>query len=345
MIDAATEKEMELREFHATAIGSSEIPTIMQIGPFRRDGSPFKSWLDLWWAKDTASHKAVFSEIPSSVLYDEFGRSVGHIFEHSLAMLYRAQTGRVVRKWQETIRHPDYPWAIATPDFLAGPDDLGETITEGKMVGFRMRRDWNPALCWCGVPEYVFAQVQWQMWVCRAAFKREYNAAVVALIGGPSDDRVEHIAYDPDYVEVMAEMAEWWWNRYVVADVEPPPVEHEPELEYVRKLHPKAELVMLDIDDPAAVAKVEKYRELRDAADSAKILADDAEAEVKKLIGKHEGIRGPFGECTWKNTRGSISWKDIALEVAGGEHNIPDDMKDRHRGEEKRQFRDSPPKP
>jgi hypothetical protein len=58
------------------------------------------------------------------------------------------------------------------------------------------------------------------------------------------------------------------------------------------------------------------------------------ENKLLALIGEHEGIRGI---ATWKNSRGSVSWKAVAEHLGATE-----DIAEKYRSEGKRRFSFAP---
>nr|HPJ27168.1 hypothetical protein [Synergistaceae bacterium] len=58
------------------------------------------------------------------------------------------------------------------------------------------------------------------------------------------------------------------------------------------------------------------------------------ENKLLALIGEHEGIRGI---ATWKNSKGSVSWKAVAEELGA-----PEDVVEKYRSEGKRRFSFAP---
>jgi hypothetical protein len=60
------------------------------------------------------------------------------------------------------------------------------------------------------------------------------------------------------------------------------------------------------------------------------MLKKSIENELCAMVGDHYGVEGECGKFLWFSKPGSVSYKSIAEELAGGK--IPEDLFDRHRG-------------
>jgi predicted phage-related endonuclease len=141
-------------------IGASDLPTILGLNPYA-DASP---WSIL--------HRGSRPDTPAQAL----GRSLEHWLVGQVKDSYR----------NDGIYQRD-GWAHATPDGFSvncadarGGGDICDgcarymAVVEAKNVSWAKASDWRE-----GVPPYVYAQVQWQMWVTGAPV-----AVVSALVAG-----------------------------------------------------------------------------------------------------------------------------------------------------------------
>lgn len=222
-------------EVRRQGIGSSDIAQIMGV-------SPYGGLFDVWNAKHG--------------LVDEDPRSpqivAGTYLEPTIAEWWHdahldgVEQLNMQRNGYRIHHHPEFPWAIATPDYL-----LDDGVVEIKNVGPYRGSDWGEAGDPDGVPDHVYLQVQWQLGVMQRS-----HAYVVALIGG-WDLRSYPVTPDPATMESALEAARsfrtslaasepplpdgstasWRWLRHRTTPVEPdaPPtvLEASPEMDVV----------------------------------------------------------------------------------------------------------------
>jgi putative phage-type endonuclease len=127
----------------------------------------------------------------------------GERMEPIIARIWAEDTGREVTRNPLTIAHPVQPIFMATPDFFAGPD-----LVEAKYVGFFAGKGWAE-----GPPDYVLAQVQWQLGVTGRA--RAYVAAFIE--GGDEVVRSFPVEFEPETFERLTFLATRFWQRVMEA--------------------------------------------------------------------------------------------------------------------------------
>lgn len=295
------------REIRATGIGASEVAALVGM-------SPYRAAIDIWLDK---TGRATGSN-------DNAETGIGHHLEAFALSLYTKRTGHKLFRPKLTLRHPEHPHVLASPDALGRHDDLG---AEAKIVGSRMAHHWaNDTL-----PDYVRVQALQNMAVTGRA-----RWDVVALIGG-TDLRVHVVERDEATQGMLCEAVESFWADHVQADVPPPVEAPEERRRYLLTRYPGSEAQRCRVmNDPIIAAAAERLRAIKQEVaelDEEELELQDALAEI---IGDDRGIEGTWGKALWYPRAGAVSWKDVAEDLAGGA--VPPGVLEKHRGEKTRVF-------
>ena len=227
----------------------------------------------------------------------------GQRIEPVLAEWYADRVGlrRDQLRSSETLRDSDEAWILATPDRIVATEP--EKLLEIKVVGSRLVDHWRE-----GIPDYVLAQVQWQMQVSGIP-----SADIAALLGG-SELRILACPYFEELAQELVEMGRAFWFEHVQKDLPPRVDGSESWRRYLRARWP-AEKRSIERAPPEAEVLVEGLfaaKELFERTRERKVAAENA---LKLLIGDAAGLRGSTWEATWKATRaGAPDWKTLALE-------------------------------
>lgn len=306
------------RELRRSALGASEIAAVLGLSPTRGP-------LDVWMTKDKPGRSALVIDDGTRASPEA---EVGQFLEQGLLSLYSARTGiEVVRG--RTTRHPSKPWAIATPDGLSTRENRG---CECKVVGTWMAEHWTEN----DVPDYVFVQCAW----CMAVTGRAYWD-VVALLDG-TDLRVYSLARDSELEAVLFREAEAWWKTYVEGDREPSTEDPDEKRRYLNRRYGRSKGHRIKRTDSDSI--VETVRRLTEVKAEIKGLERQETALENVLceaIGEDYGLTGEWGSFLWVPNQGAPHWKNIALELAGGD--VPGAVLGRHRGREFRTPQLRPP--
>ncbi len=326
-----THEQLAIRK---TGIGASEAAAVVGLHDYL---DPMQLYL----------RKLGLSEGPT----DEILR-IGHLMEPVIAQLY-ADRNPDLRMWggDETLRHPKYPWVLATPDRFCGPEEGRAThIMQMKNCGIQQRKHWGREGT-DEIPHGYFCQVQWEMAVAGV------DRCDVAVFFGGNELRVYPIRYSDEAFEILRQKNEEFWLNHIVPQIPPPLDGGDGTKEYLKIAFPKSDptktieatddLNGLAVDMKTCQAEADKYQEAADAA-KAKLCAMMAEAEL---------LKGQGWKATWKSEPGPIAWaqayKDLekaakeaerllsdgkpqeALIALDVRHSIPE----RHRSAPKRPFR------
>lgn len=275
---------------------------------------------------------------------------IGHLMEPVIAQLYQDRNPEVTM-WggEATLRHPEYPWILATPDRFCRSGDH-TYIMQMKNCGIQQRKNWGREGT-DEIPHGYFCQVQWEMAVAGV------DRCDVAVFFGGTELRVYPIRYSPEVFEKLREANERFWFDHVVPRVPPDLDGGDGTKEYLKIAFPKSdpEKTVQATEELDAVAL--EMKKANEKADEWSKKADAAKAKLCVIMADAELMKGKNWKATWKSEPGPIAWgqayKDLVkaaeeAERAMGEgdvtrakialdarHGIPE----RHRSAPKRPFR------
>lgn len=282
----------------ATGIGASDIGAVAGL-------SPYASPMDVWLVKRG------LAEVPQT---DAMAR--GHQLEPAVASMYEAEhlaPGEALRHPAGTLRHPRYPWALATPDRLV-VDPLADAtvrLVEIKAVGWRSARYWGAEHD--EVPPWYRAQIAWQMAVTGVE-----ACDLAAFIGG-EELRVYRIERDREMEAALLQIGRDFW-RCVEEGREPAVDGSEAWRSYLEARFPSARQV-LRAATPEADEIAARLADARARREAAEADAERAANELRALIGDAEGIEGRGWRATWKSpAKGTPRWKEIATALGADAH-------------------------
>src|SRR6202521_3194462 len=247
-------------EWRRGGVAASDAAGIAGISPW---SSPISVWLDkVGLGGDVIPSEAMrWGLLLEPVIIDEF----------------QGRTGLHVRSRQVPAIHSDHDWMRATLDGVVAdtldPSVMALAVYEGKTAG-----DWGRAAWDAGVPEHYQLQVQHQM-----AITGLPAAWVVALLGGQKlvSFLVER---DQDSIDVLMDIEDTFWRRYVLTHTPPPVDGNERTTEAIRDAfsEPSAEVIELP-----AVA-LDLVRQIHAATADEKAAQERAEASrntIRLLLG------------------------------------------------------------
>lgn len=302
----------EQKRIRSTALGASEIATIVGCGP--------GSLAQLWESKVQPA-KDLEATLPM-----EFGIAM----EQPIADRYAKDTGTFLAA-VETLRHPTRPLIVATPDrarFLTedarkavsfgGPIDTIEALSgadrlvEIKRHAARFRTDYGPAGTG-QVPEHEAIQTIIQMGVTG-----QRVADLAVLFQGDFGLRLEvfTIGWNEALFDGLCEAAERFWRDFVVTKKPPPPDGSDRYDEFLKRAFPVhvAPPVVATDSDEELMMRFAKFREVERRAE---ILKKKAAQQLKLRIGDAEGmISASLGKLVYKRTTdgSDVDWQKAAQE-------------------------------
>lgn len=304
----------EQKSVKATGVGSSQVAAIVGL-------NPWSSPIDVW---SLATGRAEFDATRGGGATE-----VGSLLEPSLVRIYASRqsidTDRLVQP-HSTFRHPQYAFALASPDVLVMDGETPSGIVELKTVGSRMSADWED-----GPPQYVAIQVAWQQFVMNVD-----RAEVAALIDG-TDFQIFTVSRDREIEQSLLEIVQEFWSKYVLTDTPPPLSEGESRREYLAKRFRGGRPDLVEVEDAHVVELVERYRAAKADVATADAALEAVECDLKEIIGDTAGLCGSWGKATWNTQHGAPAYKAIATALAPYGV-IPPELIEQHRGGSFRKF-------
>jgi putative phage-type endonuclease len=305
----------EQKRLRATALGASEIATIVGAGP----GSLIK----LYESKVNPGHE------DETTLPMEFGIAM----EQPIADRYARDTGTYLAA-VETLRHPTKPIIVATPDrarFLteearnAVANDCpirsiealtgADRLIEIKRHAARYRADYGPSGTG-QVPEHEAIQTVIQMGVTGQRI-----ADLVVLFAGDFSMSMETftVTWNEELFEMLCDAAERFWKDHILTKTPPPPDgsdRYDAFLKRYFNANTKPPVVASE-DDEALMLRFAKFREV---ARRAELLKQKCAQELKLRIGDADGmVSAALGKLSYKRTADSndVDWRVAAQDAMG----------------------------
>jgi putative phage-type endonuclease len=281
---------VEQQEIRSTGIGASEIAAVVGLNRYRGPIDVYARKLNL---------------IPD----EEAGEPAqwGNRLEQVIADAY-AEEERIDPDtlWQPgTLRHPEHPVVLATPDRIRlskrcmhsigpgahGAREFWDRNVQVKTASLRVADRWGEADD--DIPEEYLVQIQYEMAVTGLD-----QTDLPVLIGG-NEMRIYRLRADAELQDSLIYQAERFWRDHVQKR-EPPPVDGtEHWTGFLRARFPRDERPLLPATDEARDLLTALGRARR-----AKELAEETEASainrLKAICGDAAGIESV---CTWKATK------------------------------------------
>jgi len=278
-------KEMnreEWLEHRGRGIGGSDSPVIV-LG----NDHPFKTPYELWQEK--MGQGSYTEETPDM--------KRGKVLEPIAADIYKAKTGRNVRRVNRILQHPEIPCMLANVDREIVGNDRGPGILEIKCPRGRtfskIKRE--------GLPAYYYIQLQHYLSVTG----RSWGSFAIF-----SADSWELLWFDVEadrgvIFSLEAEIPHWWEN-YVVK--EQPPQDSTVDIDL-----PDAGGDVVKTETPDWYFAVREYVEAKALADEAKELVSEKKMTITDLMKQYDAdvVEGAGARVYWKQQKGrkSFDWK------------------------------------
>lgn len=264
-------------------VGSSEVAAIVGLSPYE---GPF----DVWARKTgRAPPKEQTAEM-----------EMGHRLEPVVLGLYSDRVAPA-EAWGETLAHPEWPIALATPD---GRRRDRSRLVECKTVNWRMRDAWGEG--GDGVPEGYLVQCAWQMFVTGL------DACDLAALFDASEFRVYALRRDDELIGLLRESVARFWRDHIEGDAMPALDGADATRELLTAMHPR-ERAPLQAWTAATRALAEELAAAKAAARDAKAREGLLANRLRAAIGDAEGFGDETHRVTWRtDARGRPRWEQIA---------------------------------
>src|SRR3990167_6302412 len=190
-------------------IGSSDAAAVLGLSRWR---TPIQVW-----AEKTG-------KLPVEDISEKIQIRIGVKVENSIAEMFEEEKGVKVRRVNNTIMHPKYPYLGATLDRKI---EGQRWILECKSTGYD--KEWQDG----EIPQEHLVQVYHQL-ACTG-----YEKAYIAVLILNQDFKIIEIERDEDVLNSLIRKEVDFWNEYVVKDVMPSQIMAE-DTDVLLKLFPKA---------------------------------------------------------------------------------------------------------
>lgn len=305
----------EQKEMRRSGIGASEIAAVCGL-------SPWQTPLEVWMRKTTPSRAPLIENEPASPAAE-----VGRALHNALRALYTVRTGIALVE-ATTMRHPDYPFVLATPGALSCDGTRGLEI---KCVGARMLGDWDNG--GSGVPAYVELQCRQNMAVTG---RRSWD--VGALLGG-TEFRIFTVPRDLELEELLLQSAVEFWSAYIEGDTAPPEPDPDKRRLYLNAFYrgQNGKTCAAPTDPQQFATLCHGLAQVNDELKSLDRQKKMLENALCTMVGDGYGLESEAGKFLWMKQPGGIAYKAVAQELFGG--NVPDYIAQKHRAADKRVVR------
>lgn len=279
-------------ELRKTGIGSSEAAALIGLSP----------WQTAW---NIYALKVGLIDPPLPTRRMLWGTRL----EQAIAEGFSEETGLPVEWRNVTVRHPERPWQMATPDAIITTHP--RELLEVKTVGLDRAGEWQASGAGeDGVPAHYAVQAHWQMSVTRLS-----ACHIAALIAG-NDFRMYKILYDGEIERVLVEAGERFWREHVEKRIPPEMGASREARDYLQRRYPQHSMPLREAT-PKEQALLNEYAQVRRRHRVWEQEREVLETQIKQAIGDSEGLKWPGGKFTWKRTKDQIwtDWERLAKKL------------------------------
>lgn len=202
----------------------------------------------------------------------------GLMLEPFVAQLYANRTGYTLVKGG-FVSDPEYPFLGGSPDYYIQDDpELGmdcKTAGEDQLWD----GDWGPDGS-DEIPDPYMVQGQWYMGL---SGKSRWDIHV-AFLGRSREDRLYHLAFNPELFATLKADAIAFWNDHILTKI--PPVENERDYEALRESLARKALARKDVMDPTspAIQAAVEYHQASEKEKAAKAQKDLLKLRILKEL-------------------------------------------------------------
>jgi putative phage-type endonuclease len=281
-------------------IGSSDSPGVVGV-------SQFQTPLYVWSIKT--------GQIKPEDISDKLQVKLGHKMEQTVAELFEEQTGKKVRRANETIYHKKYKFIAANIDRRV----VGEnSVLEIKTVSAWRKKEFNDD----SVPMDMIIQVYHQLMV--TGMEKGY----LGILIGNEDFKIKEIFADKKALEELEKKEVHFWNTFVVPNVMPTTIsKHDADtLDALFPIAKEGKEITLPEKANQLCENMEAMKEDRKNLEG---IIEQNENELKALLGDAESGATSLNKIYWTNQMRKtldskkLKFDDIVLyNKYAKEHNI-----------------------
>lgn len=257
-------------------IGGTDISAVMGL-------NRWKTPLQIWGEKS--------GEIEPEDISSKMFVRVGTKLEQTVAELFTEETGKEVRKKNETIYHPNYRMLAANIDRKVTGENA---LLECKTASAFKKEEWEND----NTPQEYYLQVMWYLALTG------YDKGYIACLCGNNNFYIRTIERDEELIKLMIERAVDFWTDFVIPKVMPVHLVTEDDTQTIINLG-KKELIeeALILDDKEAANVIVSASCLKDLKSKKKELDNEIKLEenkIKILMKDHETMLAGDKKITWK---------------------------------------------
>ena len=274
-------------EMRRTGFGSTDTAAIFGVDPWRDAYS-------VWTSKHFPPRED--EQTPEKLL--------GQCLQRGIFDYYKATTGYNAEWRDQTVRHPQIPWLVGTPDAVV--PDLRKVV-EIKTILHNHNQWGSPEDG--DIPEHYLMQAWHQMALL------DYDTCdLVPLVRGGV--QIYTIRRDPEVEKAMLQRLQEFWTRYIVGDEEPPIGPSEWTTNWIKQRFPNHRPDLRNATEEE-VEWLESYADIREALEPLEERKAELENRLRRAVADNEGIVWENGKFTWKKTKDSeeTDWHALACEL------------------------------
>jgi putative phage-type endonuclease len=245
---------------------------------------------------------------PADVFFDKVGVSEdtpptqamesGHRLQDAILRWYADKEGCPIQLCDPftVYRNPDYPLLGASLDGLREPDGIP---VDAKNVRFlRFNDGWGEQGTDEVPPDYLL-QLHVQAMIC------DKDHADLSVLASGQDHMIFRVPVDPVVSEAIVEAADRFWTNHVIPRIPPSIDASEGWSRYLAQKFSSHGPAMIDAG-PEFLQIVSAFREADAMVELWTRRLDEAKNKIRAAIGEFAGIRGTWGQFTWKKSADAV---------------------------------------
>jgi putative phage-type endonuclease len=213
----------------------------------------------------------------------------GNLLEEAVAEAYSEDTGKMVWKWIQPIKHKEYPFLAANIDRWVGDR---EYVLECKTAGFNKGKEWGEAGT-DQIPESYLVQVAYYASICNVP-----KVDIAVLIGG-QDFRIYTYKRNKELEEKLIKIACNFWHNHIEKRIPPKCVSTRDTF----NLFPQSNYQEI-VAESNIVEKWEELKSIRQEEERIQSAIEKLKVEIQEFMRDYEVLRDVNGNviATWKNS-------------------------------------------
>lgn len=263
--------DLEKLRIRKSGLGGSEIAALCGL-------SPYKTPLDIYL--DKINPEVLDNEISEAAHF-------GNLLEETVAYEYSRRTGNTVSIENETLRHPEYNFAIANIDRWVNNKEF---ILECKTTHFINKDQWGEEYT-DQIPDSYLVQAAWYAFVCDVP-----KVDIAVLIGG-QNFKIYTYTRNATLEKNLLTVAQNFWVNHVLAGLPPAPS----TLQEVARIYSKDNGSSITADE-SIKQKLENLTRLKAQLKELEEQTKSLQLDIQNFMGEHASIidESNLLLATWK---------------------------------------------